>query len=139
MTLLQVSANADMELEEITRILRANSIDMPDGCWEWTAGKSGNGYPQYYYNGQYINASKLALLAALKRPIRQGMQAFHTCYKRYCVNPAHSQEETPADIRMLTRDRQVQSAEGVTTYSNKDLTKRVQDLTRRVEALEEQI
>lgn len=102
---IQVTQDSALTVEEITALLQSNSLVHEDGCWEWTGGRTGKGYAQFYLAGQYVSANKLALIASLGRAPEEGMRAFHTCFRRDCVNPDHSEERTPGEIRMLTHDR----------------------------------
>jgi len=68
-----------------------------NGCWEWTLGKTQDGYGKIKRNGKTITAHKWSLERLLGRPLGQGMVTRHTCNNRQCCNPSHLLEGTPID------------------------------------------
>lgn len=66
-----------------TKVLRT------DGCWLWTAGKSGNGYGAFKLkDGSQVPAHRMAWELA-RGPIPDGLYVLHRCDNRQCVRPEH--------------------------------------------------
>lgn len=59
-----------------------------NGCWEWRATKSRNGYGNYWHDGRMQPAHRVAH-EALIGPLPDGLHVLHDCDKPLCVNPAH--------------------------------------------------
>jgi hypothetical protein len=65
-----------------------------NGCWLWTAGSGGRGYPRVRFKGRSEGAHRVAFYLA------HGYMptiARHTCDTPLCINPAHLVDGTPAD------------------------------------------
>lgn len=56
----------------------------PNGCWNWTAGRSGDGYGNF----RSTRAHRWAY-ERLVGPIPAGLVIDHLCRNILCVNPAH--------------------------------------------------
>lgn len=73
-------------------------------CWVWTGSRNADGYgiirgdkdPE---TGKQplVLAHRLALVAALNRPLGEGLVACHRCHYRRCVRPSHLYEGTLSD------------------------------------------
>lgn len=73
-------------------------------CWVWTGSRNGDGYgiirgdrdPE---TGKQplVLAHRLALVAALGRPLGRELVACHRCHFRRCVRPSHLYEGTVTD------------------------------------------
>ena len=66
---------------------RANITDL-FGCWEWTAGKNGDGYGNFRWHGKHIGTHRLSYLLVYGM-IPKGMLVLHHCDNPPCVNPCH--------------------------------------------------
>lgn len=82
-----------MWLSEFTRICQEIQPDH-NGCRIWTRGKTSAGYPvlKLQDTGKVTYGHRLALEIKLGRPLREGMQALHSCDNRACVE--HLEEGT---------------------------------------------
>lgn len=59
-----------------------------DGCWEWTAGCSGDGYGAFRSHGRQVGAHRFSF-ELHHGPIPSGMQVLHRCDNTICVRPDH--------------------------------------------------
>ena len=76
-----------------------------DGCWEWIAGKSTNGYG-LFHNGKLIRAHRFSY-ELVNGPIPDGIVVDHICHNRACVRPNH--------LRLATRKQNVEYRAGVSS------------------------
>jgi hypothetical protein len=60
----------------------------PGACWEWSAGRHGDGYGLITYEGRTQGAHRVAVLVS-GREIPHRMLVMHTCDNPPCCNPAH--------------------------------------------------
>ena len=83
----------------------------PNGCWEWTAAKSRNGYGNLIFNGRACGAHR-ASWEIHNGPIPKGnhrgtMCILHKCDNKLCVNPKHlfigTQKDNMRDLRVKGR------------------------------------
>jgi len=65
----------------------------PNGCWEWTASRSGKGYGWFWFNGRNQGAHRVSYEINVG-PIPEGLELDHLCRNRACVNPAHLEPVT---------------------------------------------
>lgn len=67
-------------------------------CWEWRGAKNGDGYGVIKGDdGKLAYCHRVALEAAMGRPIAPGMLACHKCDNRRCARPAHLYEGSPSE------------------------------------------
>lgn len=84
-------------------------------CWEWSGARNHGGYGVLKLPGRRTAlAHRVALEAALGRPLAAGMLACHRCDNRRCCRPSHLYEGTDHDNLMdqYARDRRELRARG---------------------------
>mgnify|MGYP003325519347 CR=1 FL=1 len=62
--------------------------DKEDGCWQWTASRTQQGYGMFSYQGKSIPAHRFSYLHH-KGEITTGYIVHQTCGQNSCVNPDH--------------------------------------------------
>lgn len=84
-----------------------------EGCWEWTASRTGAGYGKVWWRGALRQAHRVAY-ELLRGPIPPGLVIDHLCRNRACINPDHMEPVTNAEnLRRGARGRMVtQCAQG---------------------------
>ncbi|MDV6320706.1 HNH endonuclease signature motif containing protein, partial [Chromohalobacter sp. HP20-39] len=65
-------------------------------CWEWTGGRTGNGYGACRVDGKNVGAHVASYVAA-HGPLAAGMCVMHVCDNPLCVRPDHLQAGSLAD------------------------------------------
>jgi hypothetical protein len=65
----------------------------PNGCWQWTAGKSWKGYGRFRLNGKQPQAHRVAY-RLYRGPVPDDLVIDHLCRNRLCVNPDHMEITT---------------------------------------------
>lgn len=63
-------------------------VNRGPGCWVWAAGKTSQGYAQFWDGSRQVKGHRFAYEAYVG-PIPEGLTLDHRCRNRACVNPAH--------------------------------------------------
>ncbi len=81
--------------------LRARTIVMPSGCWEWRGSTDRSGYGRLSVNGRMRSTHRLAYEALGPEPLTDGLVLHHDCRNRRCWNPEHLQQVTSRENTLL--------------------------------------
>lgn len=82
-------------------------VEKTDGCWEWTATKSPEGYGNFWNGSGMLRAHRISYEWEYG-PIPSGTQVDHICLNESCVRPDH--------LRLATNSMNGQNRSGA--YSN---------------------
>jgi hypothetical protein len=63
-------------------------LGMKTACWQWVAGRNGDGYGQFWLDGAVRKAHRVSF-EMHRGPIPDALELDHLCRNRACVNPAH--------------------------------------------------
>ena len=77
-----------MKTPDSVAIMRAQTLENLNGCWDWQGGRLPNGYGVLTCEGISWLAHRLMWTLAYG-PIPQGFFVCHTCDRQPCVNPEH--------------------------------------------------
>ena len=102
MRVVQRFSKLDIPMKKTTSERFWSKVDIqrvPDGCWEWTGAKVGNGYANFWGGldiGKVVYAHRYAY-EKYRYPIPEELQLDHLCRVRHCVNPWHLEAVTGAE------------------------------------------
>jgi hypothetical protein len=71
----------------------ADKFTIDDGCWEWVASCSTNGYGQIWVDGTMRRPHRV-LYEMMVGSVPEGLDLDHLCRNRRCVNPSHLEPVT---------------------------------------------
>lgn len=69
-------------------------VEKTENCWNWTASLRGDGYAQFFRNGQIPCYGHRWVYEHTIGPIPDGLFLDHLCRNRRCVNPWHLEPVT---------------------------------------------
>jgi hypothetical protein len=94
-------------------------VEKTDTCWNWTAGKTTNGYGHFYVNRVKMRAHRFSFQLKHNRLIKEGMCILHSCDNPLCVNPNHLSEGTQQEnITDMCNKGRYYSGEGLKGEKN---------------------
>jgi len=108
--------------------------DDENGCWEWTAGKTPNGYGMFSL-GPKKDGSKHAHRVSyeiFKGEIPDKLWVLHTC-KNKCVNPEHLEVGTPSKNNNADKKRDGSILVGSKNPAAKYTAEQILDIRKRYE------
>ena len=93
-----------------------------ENCWEWNHTTSAGGYGQFYYEGYYFAAHRVAYFNMFDSDPTADLVVDHICNNRKCCNPYHMDVCTQSEnSRRGTHDRGELKFHVITTYTTFDM------------------
>jgi hypothetical protein len=69
-------------------------VEKTDTCWNWTAGKTTDGYGRFSFQYKTVGAHRFSFVLKHNTLIDDGMCILHSCNNPSCVNPSHLSQGT---------------------------------------------
>lgn len=123
-------------IDDLTRFWSKVDIALGDGCWEWNAGCSGDGYGAFKVGGRQWGSHRYAYSQYVGF-IPVGMKVCHRCDNPKCVRVDHLFLGTAAD-NMRDKAVKLRSSIGVKNPRAKLTEAQVSEIKRRVGSGESQ-
>lgn len=74
-----------------------SKVDKTEHCWNWTAGKTKEGYGRFQVKGKTQKAHRISYELYHKKTIPDGLIILHACDNPSCVRPEHLSTGTVKD------------------------------------------
>lgn len=108
--------------EEVARFWA--KVRVTEGCWEWAAARIPQGYGQFWHEGRWVYAHRVAYKIRWGAfPPPETPHVLHSCDNPPCVRPSHLRAGTHTDNMRQRRERERRSKQEarvatMTTASN---------------------
>lgn len=89
--------------ERFAQKLKAGGHD--GQCWEWTAGKTDDGYGVFHDQGKTYKAHRWAWMHLVNPALDCGIELDHICMNVSCVRPSHLQAVNRSKHAELSREQ----------------------------------
>jgi 5-methylcytosine-specific restriction endonuclease McrA len=100
------------KIDPLWRFLKFAKIGDGDLCWVWE-GSRREGYSQMHSAGRPVAAHKWAYERFIG-PVPAGLQLYHSCLNRGCVNPYHLEPLPPREITKRGKTPELSRARNLT-------------------------